>query len=183
MVSIFMYTIYILRLMGNELPAPKTRPGMFISVGPAGYTATAFISLGIQAPSILPPTFLTSSSSPPQLPTGEILRIMGITAGLFIWLLALWFFSVTLWGIVEGFKEMTFTLTWWAFIFPNGGLTLATGKMAQALDSFALEVLTCVMTALLVLVWLVVAGCCVKAVVKKEVLWPGVDDDRDMKAK
>ena len=37
-VSVFMYTIHILRLMSSEVPAPSTRPGMFISVGPAGYT-------------------------------------------------------------------------------------------------------------------------------------------------
>jgi len=37
-VSIFMYTIYFLRMMSSEVPAPSTRPGMFISVGPAGYT-------------------------------------------------------------------------------------------------------------------------------------------------
>lgn len=37
-VSIFMYTIYFLRLMSSEVPAPSTRPAMFISVGPAGYT-------------------------------------------------------------------------------------------------------------------------------------------------
>lgn len=37
-VSVFMYTIYILRLMSSKVPAPSTRPGMFISVGPAGYT-------------------------------------------------------------------------------------------------------------------------------------------------
>ena len=36
MVSIFMYSIYTQRLMGSDLPAPPQRPGMYISVGPAG---------------------------------------------------------------------------------------------------------------------------------------------------
>jgi tellurite resistance protein TehA-like permease len=34
MVSIFMYTIYMLRLMSAELPEPPLRAGMFLSVGP-----------------------------------------------------------------------------------------------------------------------------------------------------
>ena len=35
-VSLMMYSIYYQRLMGNPLPAPSSRPGMFVSVGPAG---------------------------------------------------------------------------------------------------------------------------------------------------
>lgn len=35
-VSLLQYSIYMLRLMSSELPAPSTRPGMFVSVGPAG---------------------------------------------------------------------------------------------------------------------------------------------------
>ena len=35
-VAIMMYSIYTQRLMGSSLPAPSTRPGMFVSVGPAG---------------------------------------------------------------------------------------------------------------------------------------------------
>jgi tellurite resistance protein TehA-like permease len=36
MVSFMMYTIYTQRLMSSNLPVPSTRPGMFVSVGPAG---------------------------------------------------------------------------------------------------------------------------------------------------
>jgi len=47
MVSIFMYGIYIQRLMGSELPSPPTRPGSFISVGPAGTsTLGRFVASG-----------------------------------------------------------------------------------------------------------------------------------------
>lgn len=38
MVSIFIYVIYLIRLMSAELPCPQTRPSMFISVGPTGKT-------------------------------------------------------------------------------------------------------------------------------------------------
>jgi len=176
MVSIFMYTIYILRLMSSELPPASLRPAMFISVGPAAYTSAAFVALGTQARNILPPDFMGVSG----IPAGEVLRIIGIVMGIFLWLLAFWFFAVTCWGIVDGFSEMSFTLTWWAFIFPNGGLTLATIQIGNALDSHGIKVLGSIMTVLLVVAWLVVAAACVKALWERKILWPGMDDDKDM---
>jgi len=35
-VSFLMYGIYMQRLMTSSLPSPSVRPGMFVSVGPAG---------------------------------------------------------------------------------------------------------------------------------------------------
>jgi tellurite resistance protein TehA-like permease len=35
-VSLMMYSIYTQRLMTGALPSPATRPGMYVSVGPAG---------------------------------------------------------------------------------------------------------------------------------------------------
>lgn len=177
MVSIFMYTIYILRLMSSDLPPPSTRPGMFISVGPAGYTAAAFIALGIQSQTILPTGLMGTT-----IPVGEVTRILGVTAGIFLWLLTFWFFAVTVWGVVSGVKGMSFTMTWWAFVFPNGGFTLATIQLGQAFDSHEIKVLASVMTTLLVVAWLIVAILCVKAVMQKRVMWPGTDDDKDLPA-
>lgn len=115
-------------------------------------------------------------------PVGDILRILGITAGIFLWLLTFWFFSVTVWSIVSGITEMEFSLTWWAFIFPNGGFTLATIQLGEALDSHPMKVLASIMTALLVLAWVVIACLCVKAFLQKQVMWPGRDDDKELPA-
>ena len=35
-VAFMMYTIYTRRLMSSALPSPSIRPGMYVSVGPAG---------------------------------------------------------------------------------------------------------------------------------------------------
>ena len=35
-VTIFLYTIWTIRLLCNDLPAPSSRPGMYIAVGPSG---------------------------------------------------------------------------------------------------------------------------------------------------
>lgn len=117
-----------------------------------------------------------------ELPVGEVLRILGITAGIFLWLLTFWFFAVTWWGIFHGLREMKFSLTWWAFIFPNGGFTLATIQIGEALDSHSIKVVSSVMTVLLVIAWLVIAVLCIKAFLQKRVMWPGRDDDKDLPA-
>ncbi len=176
MATLFMYTIYVLRLMSSEIPSPPTRPGMFIGVGPAGYTSQAFVALGVQAQKILPDNYMGDLS----VPCGDVLRILGLTAGLFVWLLAFWFFALTLWGIVEGFRDMSFTLAWWAFIFPNVGLILATIQIGNAVESQPIKILTAIMTILIVVVWLVVAGACIKAVVLGEIMSPGKDEDKDI---
>ena len=73
--------------MISDLPDPSMRPGMFISVGPAGYTATALVSLGSQAQTILSGTCLGVTS----VPVGDVLHIMGTFSGIFIWLLIVLF--------------------------------------------------------------------------------------------
>lgn len=40
LVTFMMYTIYTQRLMSSSLPAPSSRPGMYVSVGPAGMYQT-----------------------------------------------------------------------------------------------------------------------------------------------
>ncbi|KAG9241238.1 voltage-dependent anion channel [Calycina marina] len=176
MVSIFMYTIYMLRLMSHSLPEPSNRPGMFISVGPAGYTSAAFVALGLKARDIIPADFLGVY----VIPAGEVLRIIGIVMGIFLWLLAFWFFCVTLWSVIEGVRDMSFTLTWWAFIFPNDGLTLATIEIGNALESHGIKIVASIMTALLVIMWLFVTAACMKALWQRKVLWPGKDEDKNM---
>ncbi|KAF1981827.1 C4-dicarboxylate transporter/malic acid transport protein-like protein [Aulographum hederae CBS 113979] len=176
-VSIFVYTIYIMRLMGSELPAPPTRPGMFISVGPAGYTATAFVQLGTQAQQHFPPGWLGVST-----PAGDIVKVMGIMCGIFLWLLAFWFFSLSVVGVLEGVKRMKFTLNWAAFIFPNAGLCLAAIQIGNALDSTGIKAVATGMIILLVVVWIFVAVCLVLAVRKGSIMWPGMDEDAGMDA-
>lgn len=40
MVALFMYTIYVTRLVNSELPEPPKRPAMYVAVGPAGKSPT-----------------------------------------------------------------------------------------------------------------------------------------------
>ena len=42
-VSFLMYGLYMQRLMTSTLPSPTTRPGMYVSVGPAGKLQHSYI--------------------------------------------------------------------------------------------------------------------------------------------
>lgn len=175
-VSFLMYGLYMQRLMTQALPSPATRPGMFVSVGPAGYTAAGLLSLANQAPEQIPANYFTNIS----VPDGEILRIMGIASGLFLILFAYWFFFVTTIAVLAGCHRMSFTLNWWAFVFPNVGLTLATIQAGKAFKSESINGVASALTVLLVILWLFTAVFCIRAVWIGQVMWPGKDEDKTM---
>jgi tellurite resistance protein TehA-like permease len=91
--------------------------------------------LAKQAPQFIPPNYFTDT----VVPDGEIIRLIGIMAGLFLILFAYWFFFITTIAVIAGFRKMSFSLNWWAFIFPNAGLTLATIQAGSALKSSAIN--------------------------------------------
>lgn len=82
---------------------------------------------------------------------------MGATAGMFLWLLAFWFFGLTTISILQDYKKMAFNLTWWGFIFPNVGFALATIEIGNILGSPGIQWVTSVMTVILFAGWLVLS--------------------------
>ena len=109
------------------------------------------------------------------------MRIIGIMAGLFVILFAYWFFFITTVAVVVGAHKMSFTLNWWAFIFPNAGMTLATIQAGKVLNSNALNGIASALTIGLVIMWIICAIAHIQAVRKGNVMWPGKDEDKTMK--
>jgi tellurite resistance protein TehA-like permease len=134
------------------------------------------LSLSKQAPRLIPPNYWTDT----VVPDGEIVRIIGIMAGLFILLFAYWFIFITTVVIITGIRKMSFSLTWWAFIFPNAGLCLATIQAGKALNSEGINGVASAITILLVIMWLLTAVCCIRAVYLGDIMWPGKDEDKTM---
>ncbi|KAF2031522.1 hypothetical protein EK21DRAFT_88016 [Setomelanomma holmii] len=176
LISFLMYGIYMQRLMTSSLPSANVRPGMYVSVGPAGYTAAGLFSLATQAPHLIPPNYFTDT----VVPDGEIVRLIGIMSGLFIVLFAYWFFFITTVAILAGIRRMSFSLNWWAFIFPNAGLTLATIQAGSVLKSEAMNGVASALTIILVIMWLITAAFCIRALYLGDVMWPGKDEDKSM---
>ncbi|KAF2133359.1 hypothetical protein P153DRAFT_332046 [Dothidotthia symphoricarpi CBS 119687] len=177
LVSLMIYAAFIYRLMTQKLPKESLRPGMFVSVGPSGFTISGIITMGQHLPSVVPSSFMGNN--------GELAGRVGLICanfiGLWLWGLALWFFFVSVgahWSCAARGK-MDFAMTWYSFVFPNTALTTATFAIARALDgNRAIEVVGCVMTGGLVLMWGFVVVMNVRAVVVGQVLWPQKQEDR-----
>lgn len=195
MVASFMYANYIGRLMSHGLPAPNTRPGMFISVGPPSFTGLAFIGMANAAIKVFPHTFVVGTA---DVPTAQVLKIVAVFVAIVLWTLSLFFFCISLLATLCGLRQIKFHLvsqmlrhfekkgladvrvqTWWSFVFPNTGFIIAMIDIGTAIDSQAILWTTSVATVVQVMIYLFVFGAHVRALMKKQILWPGKDEDHD----
>ena len=107
LISVFMYSNYIGRLMSNGLPLPDTRPGMFISVGPPSFTGLAFIGMANAGDKVFPHTFVLGTAA---VPTAQVLKIVAVFLAIVLWSLSLFFFCISLLATLNGMKKMSFHL-------------------------------------------------------------------------
>lgn len=118
MVSLMIYAAFIYRLMTQKLPQESLRPGMFISVGPSGFTIAGVVSMGQQLPRVVPQDFMGDGDF-----AGRVSLVMANWLGLWLWGLALWFFLVSVfahWSTVRH-NRWQFAMTWYSYVFPNTG--------------------------------------------------------------
>jgi tellurite resistance protein TehA-like permease len=95
--------------------------------------------------------------------------------------LAVWFFVISVaahWSCIER-KSLTFAMTWYSFVFPNTALITATFAVGKAFDCYSIQVIGCVMTCFLILVWMFVFTMMIRAIILKQILWPQRQEDRD----
>ena len=178
LVSLMIYSAFIYRLMTQKLPKESLRPGMFISVGPSGFTIAAIVGMGQQLPKIVPKDFMGEDMG--QL-AGKVSQICANWIGLWLWGLALWFFFVSCGAHISCAKKgkMDYAMTWYSFIFPNTALTTATFAVAKSLGgNRPIQYVGCAMTIGLILTWFFVSGAMIRAVMRKQILWPQKQEDR-----
>ncbi|KAM7218681.1 putative c4-dicarboxylate transporter malic acid transport protein [Rhypophila decipiens] len=190
LVSVFFYATYLSRLMAFGLPVQ--RPGMFIAVGPPSFTAAALLSLAEQVEGIM--RGLTSqgrevswvmglafgSGGPDTIAVEMVaagVRLVALTSAVFLWGLSFWFFASAVGAVVAGMPDRRFHLSWWSFIFPNVGFVLSTVRVGKVFGSDGLLWFSSVMTACLFVAWIVIAARCLRAVRRREIMWPGHDED------
>ena len=187
LVSVFFYATYLSRLMAFGLPVQ--RPGMFIAVGPPAFTCSALVGLAAEVPRVLEELAGLSAvervgvlaglgvTDVQMLATG--VQLLALCAGVFLWGLAFWFFASATVAVVAGMPDRKFHLSWWSFVFPNVGFTLASMRLGNALGSEGMLWFSTVMTVLLFLAWAFTAFRCIRAVYRREIVWPGHDEDSD----
>ena len=80
MVSLMIYSAFIYRLMTQKLPKESLRPGMFVSVGPCGFTVAGIINMAANTDRALPEDFMGDGA-----PAAMILKVVGNFMGIWVW--------------------------------------------------------------------------------------------------
>lgn len=171
MVSVFVYAVYIQRLMGYGLPESNHRPGMFIAVGPPSFAALGLLGLSKSLPS----GYGYFGANPQSI---AILQAVALFTAIFLWVFAFWFFCITLIAVLLGIPKMSFHMVWWACVFPNVGFAIFTIAIGEQLESQGILWVGSAMTILLVAMWIFIFVAQVRAVLRKDILMPGKDEDK-----
>lgn len=171
-ISFMMYSHYIGRLMQSGLPGREHRPGMFICVGPPAFTALALIGMAQG----LPEQFDLLNDGHEVTMDGRVLQLLAIAAGAFLWALSFWFFCIAVIAVIRE-PPTAFHLNWWAMVFPNTGFTLATISLGNAFHSRGVLGVGSAMTIGIVCMYLFVFGSHVRALIRKDIMYPGKDED------
>lgn len=164
-----MYGVYMTRLLQFGLPAPNSRPGMFIAVGPPSFTGLALIKMSQCIPNSHEYFQLHPSAA-------ESLKQSGLAFAIFLWSLALWFFAIALLSVLIDIRKMQFDLVWYASIFPNVGFTAVTISIGESLHSAPIKCLGSAMTICLVIIYLFIVFMHSRAILKGQILWPWKED-------
>ena len=177
LVSLMIYSAFIYRLMTQKLPRETTRPGMFVSVGPSGFTVAGIVHLGnTLMTKVLPNGF----EGHPD--TAFYLKLMADLNGIWLWGLCLWSFIVSVgahWQVMrpnDPEHHIQFDMTWYSFVFPNTALVTATQAIAKTFESNAIRLFGTILTGMLLVLWAFVFAMMLRALFLKRLLWPGSTD-------
>ncbi|KAK3946091.1 malic acid transport protein [Diplogelasinospora grovesii] len=175
LISFMICAAFLYRLMTQKLPRDHQRPGVFISIGPSGFTAAGIVQLGYMASSVFPQDFMGNENAV------CILKILAYMTGLWLWGLSIWFFLVSvgsLWKYLrpDNTAKMPFQMTWFSFVFPNTALVTATEQLGKAFDSPGLQIFGCILTGCIIIVWIIVFTNMLRCLWTRQLLWPKDED-------
>lgn len=175
LISFMICAAFLYRLMTQKLPRDAQRPGVFISIGPSGFTASGLVNLGIQTADIFPTNFMGTEHAI------YILKLMAYITGLWLWGLCFWFFLVSvgsLWKYLkpENRTKMPFQMTWFSFVFPNTALVAATEALGAAFHSPGLQIFGAVLAVCIIIVWFFVFSLMLRGLWRRQLLWPKDED-------
>jgi tellurite resistance protein TehA-like permease len=105
------------------------------------------------------------------------IRVAAVVSAVFLWGLSFWFFTSAVVAVTTGMPDRKFHLSWWSFVFPNVGFTISSIRIGNAVGSQGLLWTSTVMTAVLFVAWAFILFRCIRAVHKREIVWPGHDED------
>ncbi|KAG0156442.1 C4-dicarboxylate transporter/malic acid transport protein, putative [Penicillium digitatum] len=176
LVSLMVYSAFIYRLMTQKLPRENIRPGMFVSVGPSGFTVAGLVNMAAGAKRSFPADFMGNGAL-----AADVFKIVANFSCLWLWGLAIFFFivaSAAHWSAI-GHGRMVFSMTWFSFVFPNTALITATFAIGRAFSCKPIEIVGCAAILPLLLMYFFVCYMMVRASLTRQILWPQKGEDRD----
>ncbi|KAH0413342.1 sulfite efflux pump SSU1, partial [Aureobasidium melanogenum] len=148
-VGLMILCIYFYRLLLFKLPSQEVVVSVFLSLGPLGQGSFGILQCGKAAKMIFPKLTLLPSEA------GTILYVMGLIMGLVIWAMAIPWMCFAVGSVLRLKFRFPFNIGWWAFLYPVGGVASATITLSAELDSAFFGVIAEVLTAIIVLVWII----------------------------
>ncbi|KAF5005001.1 hypothetical protein FDECE_8526 [Fusarium decemcellulare] len=170
-VSMMMYAHMIGRLMQSGLPNREHRTGLFMNVGPPAFTALALIGMANALPNNISGAEHLSFNV-------DAIRVVALLSAVFLWALSLWWFLIAAIAVISSPPKF-FHLGWWPLVFPNTGFTLATISIGNEFKSEGILWAASGMTILLVITFSVVFFFNMRAVVVRDIMETGKDEDAD----
>ncbi|OGE48796.1 hypothetical protein PENARI_c026G04881 [Penicillium arizonense] len=80
LVSLMVYSAFIYRLMTQKLPKENLRPGMFVSVGPSGFTVAGIVNMAAAAKRAFPSDFMGNGAL-----AADVLKVVVNFSSLWLW--------------------------------------------------------------------------------------------------
>ncbi|KAH0292425.1 putative C4-dicarboxylate/malic acid transporter [Aureobasidium namibiae CBS 147.97] len=148
-VGLMILCIYFYRLLLFKLPSQEVVVSVFLSLGPLGQGSFGIMQCGKAAKMVFPRLTILPSEA------GTILYVMGIIMGLIIWAMAIPWMCFAVGSVLRLKMRFPFNIGWWAFLYPVGGVASATITLGAELESAFFRVVAEVLTAIIVLVWVI----------------------------
>ncbi|EPS35252.1 hypothetical protein H072_11429 [Dactylellina haptotyla CBS 200.50] len=188
LISLMFITIFLKRLMLFRLPSPNLRPGMFMAVGPPGFTSFTIMALGQVARTQFVPSDFGMDEQ--DFDIGDAFYAACLLAGMLFYGLAGWWLLLSATAVIAGASQkhvvrkkgadFHFHLSWWAFLFPNTGFIGATILLGEIFSSPAIKWVGTAMVIIECVVWIMLMIQTPLAVWRGRLMVPGKDEDADV---
>lgn len=171
MMGLILSTLLLHGLLATGWPAPPQTASMFVLIGPMGQSAAALLVLGEAASTdgkfagYDKGTFLTAEAAPALNVACNLVALMLTGLGTFWMFLSVYVMAQRAWE-----RQLSWTPTWNAIIFPAGTLVTAFSFFSVSMNSPVFGALTAAVIVILVILFLVNMVFTVHKVIKGELL-------------
>ncbi|PVH97866.1 putative MFS transporter [Periconia macrospinosa] len=142
-------TLYFLRMTVHKPLEREVIVSLLLPIGPLGLSGFSLISLG----KVARHAFALKDTIPSVAHAGDAFYLVGLLVGLVMWGFALIWFIVAIIMIAMAYP-FPFNMGWWGFVFPVGVFTLLTISIGEEFDFRFFNILSCILTAACVAMWL-----------------------------